>query len=108
MSRCGDRMGEPDRIVAPELRHVDVRSFGEGGAIARVAKPPDHACVIQLELRAPGKRDRIGKIGNRIIPVDGQPGVPVEHDPLGGRRADQGGDAEAQGQREPNQGTRAP
>jgi hypothetical protein len=65
----GHRMGEPHRIVASELRHVDVRPLGERR----------HDCQhCETATRRPHCA---------VIAVDGEPSAVVENDPLGRRRA---------------------
>ena len=45
----------------------------------------DHARVAKFEVFPPRRRFPLGEVGHRVDAVDGQPGVPVDHDPLGGR-----------------------
>ena len=78
----GHAAGDADRIVAAELRHVDIGPFGEGRPIAEIAEAPDGATILQFEIRAARHRLAVGVEGDRIVAVDGKPGVPVDHDPF--------------------------
>ena len=84
---AGDRKParHPDRIVAAILRHVDIRRGGERGAIADIGEAPDHVALAQFQVRAAQHRLAVGEKGHRIIAVDGEAGMPVDHDPLARR-----------------------
>ena len=79
---------DPDRIVAAEPRHIDLRVGGEGAEIAGIAKSPDHPGMPVLEFALPECRRAVGEIGHGVEAVDGQPAVAVDHDVLGGRGRD--------------------
>ena len=61
-----------DRIVAAELRAVDLGMGDKGGAVALVAEAPDRAGLGGLEVGRPLRRPGIGEIGDGIEPLDRQ------------------------------------
>ena len=81
----GDAARQIDRVVAAELGPVDIRMGDKGRAIALVAEAPDRAGLRGLELRQPHFGSGIDEIGDRVEPLDGEAGVAVDDDPLGGR-----------------------
>ena len=73
-----------DRIVTAKLRGVDLGMGHERGAVALVAEAPDGAGLGGLEIGDALGRLGIGKIGDRIEPLDREAGIAVDHHPLGG------------------------
>src|SRR6516165_4221675 len=59
----GHAAGDADRIVAAELRHVDIGLSGEGRPIAEIAEAPDG------EIRTARHRLAVGVEGDRIVAV---------------------------------------
>src|SRR5262249_37578122 len=64
----GHPAGDAHGVIAAKLRHLDIGPFG--------------AAILQFEIRAARHRLAVGVEGDRIVAVDGKPGVPVDHDPF--------------------------
>ena len=73
------------RVVAAELRTIDLRMGDKGGAVALIVEAPDCARLARLEIRQPLDRLRLDKISDRVIPLDCKTRETVDHDALGGR-----------------------
>jgi hypothetical protein len=83
LSGDGHAAGDAHRIVAAELRHVDVGPLSERRPIAEIAEAPDRAAILQFEIRTAQPWLAVGVERDRIVTADGEPGVPVDHDPFG-------------------------
>ena len=82
----GDPAGDVDRVIAAELRRVDVGPSQEIIPVAGIAEPPDRPALEGLDLRLAEHGFLVGEIGHRVEPGDRQPIVAVHHHALGGRR----------------------
>src|SRR5277367_352829 len=85
-----------DGVVAAILRHVDIGRGGKCGAVADIGEAPNHAALAQFEIRAALHRLAVGEKGDRVVAIDGKPGMPVDHNPFAGRGAWPGGQNESQ------------
>ena len=83
MTGYRDTVGNAERVVAAELRHVDVGACRERFAVADVAEPPDRAAVGEFDTRIAGHGLALGIEGDRVIAGDCETGIPVHHDPFG-------------------------
>src|SRR5205085_7340025 len=82
----GHAAGDIGRIVAAELRPVDLGMGQEGGPVALVPKAPDGAPQVRLELRRALFGAATDEIGHGIEALDGHAAETVDDDPLGGGR----------------------
>src|SRR6202035_1691272 len=80
----GDAAGQIDRVVAAELRAINVGMGDKGGAIALVAETPDGACLRGLEVLAADLGAGVDEIGDGVEPLDRQARKTVHDHPLGG------------------------
>src|SRR4051794_23519857 len=55
-----------DRVVAAELRAVDIGMAEENAAVALVAEAPDRAGLRGLEIGAAGERSGVGEESHRV------------------------------------------
>src|SRR4029077_3724166 len=83
---AGDRDAarQINRVVAAELRPVDIGTGDEGGAIALVVETPDDASLGGLELRKAAYGAGVDKIGDGIVTFDGKAREAVGNHALGG------------------------
>jgi hypothetical protein len=49
-------VGDADRVMAAELRHIDVGVGGESFAVANIAEPPDRTSILVFDVGAAGDR----------------------------------------------------
>ena len=81
----GNAPRQIDRVVAAEPGPVDFRMGHKGGAVALVAKTPDGARLGGLVIGQAADGALVGKIGDRVIPLDRETRIAVHDQPLGGR-----------------------
>ena len=80
----GDAARHVDRIVAAELRAIDVGMGDKGGAVALIAETPDRAGFRRLEVGQPQHRMAVDEIGDGVEAIDREPAEAVDHHPFGG------------------------
>jgi hypothetical protein len=74
------------RVVTTELRAVDFRIGEEKSPVSLIAEPPDGSRFGNFETWPAGKRPRVGEVSHGVEAAKGQPGIAVDHHPLGRRR----------------------
>src|SRR5208282_5100408 len=67
-----DAVRDAERVIAAELRHVDVGPRREGLAIAAVAEAPDRAAVTEFDVWTAEDRLAVGIEGDRVVAPDGK------------------------------------
>src|SRR6478736_5528558 len=67
-----------DRVIAAELRRIDLGVLLKGATVALIIEPPDGPLQVQFELSPPKERLAFGEIGHWIEAADGEPGCRVD------------------------------